>query len=131
MNAFPDIDAFRRQLFSKIRRVLAEARHQAAVLLQQSERGQRTHDDGRRKRIREKIGPRLLSEIVDEHLWTGCEATMRAAERLAQSRGVGIDLPEDAQLFGRPAPALAEDSGPVRIVDDEERAVFPGDADHL
>src|SRR5436190_19190105 len=106
MNAFPDIDAFRRQLLSKIRRVLAEARHQAAVFLQQSERGQRTHDDGRRKRIRAKVGPRFLSEIVDEQLRTGCEAAMLSAERLAEGRGVGVDLPEDAVHFGRPAPSL-------------------------
>src|SRR5256885_939747 len=57
--------------------------------------------------------------------------TMGAAEGLAEGGGVGVDLPERAQLLGRAAAPRAEHAGAVRVVDHQERAVLARQIDHF
>src|SRR6266540_664531 len=115
MDPFAHPNIFRHQLLAEIHSVFTKARDEARVFLQQVERSERSHYDRRGESVREEIRPRSLSKVFDERLRAGRESPMRAAEGFTECGGIGVDLPEDAELLPRPPPAFADDTGGMRV----------------
>ena len=81
-------------------------------------------DQRRWQGIGEQVRARALAQQVDDFATAGGKAAGAAAERLAQSRRVDVDLIHHAVQFGGAASVLADKAGRVGIIHHQQGVVF-------
>ena len=111
--------------------VLPEAFPELFARRQDRKRFDRRRDDRGCHGVREEIGPAPLAKQRDDLAPAGSEPARRAAERLAERRGHDVHPVGHGEAFGCSAAGRAVETGGVRVIHHQERAMPVGESRDL